>query len=334
MNDSEALLRAICRHPDEDAPRLIYADWLQEHGNEARAELIRVECALPLMPEADPARASLADRRRALWERHGARWRAALPGRPGIRWCSETARGFFYEIAVRDIRAAERHGPAILSSEAVQRVRLEKLATLSGFARLPLLEAVDELDVWHEAGGGAGLAHLACSPHAVNLRKLVVYAEPAEEARLIDLLATPRIPHLTEFLGSGLSVPAAGGESPRASASLRLLLLADCRFAPGALSALFGLPAMGALDEVRLQSSGDSGDALAAALAGATHVRNLRALNLKETSLTEVGAAAFAAPHLRSLRKVVLTRGLVPPAAVRAIRRALPEANVRVDTRR
>jgi uncharacterized protein (TIGR02996 family) len=25
-------LRAICESPDDDAPRLVFADWLDEHG--------------------------------------------------------------------------------------------------------------------------------------------------------------------------------------------------------------------------------------------------------------------------------------------------------------
>ena len=44
MNDEEAFLRAICEHPDEDTPRLAFADWLDEQGGEANtfwAELIR-----------------------------------------------------------------------------------------------------------------------------------------------------------------------------------------------------------------------------------------------------------------------------------------------------
>lgn len=43
--DSEraALLRAICEAPDDDAPRLIYADWLDEHGEAERAEFIRLQ---------------------------------------------------------------------------------------------------------------------------------------------------------------------------------------------------------------------------------------------------------------------------------------------------
>jgi uncharacterized protein (TIGR02996 family) len=39
MSDREALYAAILAHPDDDTPRLVFADWLQEHGNETRAAL-------------------------------------------------------------------------------------------------------------------------------------------------------------------------------------------------------------------------------------------------------------------------------------------------------
>lgn len=46
MTERAALLAAIRAHPDEDTPRLVYADWLDEHGEGERAELIRVQCEL------------------------------------------------------------------------------------------------------------------------------------------------------------------------------------------------------------------------------------------------------------------------------------------------
>lgn len=47
MNDGDLLLKAIVAEPDEDTPRLIYADWLDETGTDpARAEFIRVQCRL------------------------------------------------------------------------------------------------------------------------------------------------------------------------------------------------------------------------------------------------------------------------------------------------
>lgn len=43
MSDEDALLAAIAEHPAEDTPRLMYADWLEEHGRHVRAEFIRVQ---------------------------------------------------------------------------------------------------------------------------------------------------------------------------------------------------------------------------------------------------------------------------------------------------
>jgi len=46
MSDESALLAAIRAAPEDDAPRLVYADWLDEHGQPERAEFIRVQVAL------------------------------------------------------------------------------------------------------------------------------------------------------------------------------------------------------------------------------------------------------------------------------------------------
>lgn len=48
MSDGDALLAAILAHPEEDTPRLMYADALEERGKPGdaeRAEFIRVQCA-------------------------------------------------------------------------------------------------------------------------------------------------------------------------------------------------------------------------------------------------------------------------------------------------
>jgi len=51
MSDEAALLRAICAHPDEDTPRLVYADWLDEHDQPERAEFIRVQIERDAHPD-------------------------------------------------------------------------------------------------------------------------------------------------------------------------------------------------------------------------------------------------------------------------------------------
>ena len=45
-DEQRALWAAIRANPGDDTERLAYADWLQEHGDEARAEFIRVQCRI------------------------------------------------------------------------------------------------------------------------------------------------------------------------------------------------------------------------------------------------------------------------------------------------
>ena len=76
-----ALLNAAKAEPDDDTPRLVLADWLQEQSDPAdiaRGEWLRnlVE-ASRLIPE-DPRRPPLIRRARELWEEHRAAWVAPL----------------------------------------------------------------------------------------------------------------------------------------------------------------------------------------------------------------------------------------------------------------
>lgn len=46
LSEREAFVRAIIAAPDDDLPRLVFADWLDEHGEGELAEFIRVQCRL------------------------------------------------------------------------------------------------------------------------------------------------------------------------------------------------------------------------------------------------------------------------------------------------
>src|SRR5262245_10921183 len=52
-SDRDALFRAILAHPDEDTPRLAYADWLDENGDTEFARFIRTQVELAKVPEWD-----------------------------------------------------------------------------------------------------------------------------------------------------------------------------------------------------------------------------------------------------------------------------------------
>jgi uncharacterized protein (TIGR02996 family) len=53
MSDREALLAAIQAVPADDAPRLVFADWLDENGDPDWAEFIRVQCQIDPFERSD-----------------------------------------------------------------------------------------------------------------------------------------------------------------------------------------------------------------------------------------------------------------------------------------
>ena len=52
----DAFLQDIRENSEDDAPRLVFADWLDDNGDPQRAEFIRVQCALARMSDDDPRR--------------------------------------------------------------------------------------------------------------------------------------------------------------------------------------------------------------------------------------------------------------------------------------
>ena len=73
MTHDEAFLQAIIANPVDDAPRLIYADWLEERGD-PRGEFIRVQCDLARMAPGDPRYFELYRRTEQLWAAHSETW--------------------------------------------------------------------------------------------------------------------------------------------------------------------------------------------------------------------------------------------------------------------
>jgi uncharacterized protein (TIGR02996 family) len=100
MTHDDAFIQGIRERPDDDAPRLIYADWLDEHGDPQQGEFIRVECEM--------ARLKVPEDRSG-YEEECPRWQELNRRGGGLtqaspqRWCgalgefayfSETSRGF------------------------------------------------------------------------------------------------------------------------------------------------------------------------------------------------------------------------------------------------
>lgn len=114
----KAFLQVILENPDDDAPRLIYADWLDEHAHPERAELIRLQCAARIgdFP---------SEREVQLYTRHWRKWAKPVLGIiPDLKerelrfW-----RGFPYLITL--CRMGDiNHIPELLQVAPIQEVNL------------------------------------------------------------------------------------------------------------------------------------------------------------------------------------------------------------------
>src|SRR5205085_8409377 len=96
---ADPLLAAVIADPDDDTVRLALADWLDENGDEARAEFVRVQVKLARLPAWDREAKLLRFRERVLLLRHGDEWRSRLPKIAGISW-GKFERGFVSEVTV------------------------------------------------------------------------------------------------------------------------------------------------------------------------------------------------------------------------------------------
>src|SRR4051812_7125584 len=102
MSPDESFLHSLLEAPDEDGPRLVYADWLDDHGRPERAAFIRLQCRL-----ADPATPGRGPNRRRALEllaRRGFTWlgpvRKVVPGPSArfLRW--DFGRGFVEKLTL------------------------------------------------------------------------------------------------------------------------------------------------------------------------------------------------------------------------------------------
>ncbi len=81
LDPSLGFLQAILSAPHDPVPRLVYSDWLEEHGDPvslARAEYLRVECELDSLPRKAWRRRKLRTRLRELQTTVGDEWWRAL----------------------------------------------------------------------------------------------------------------------------------------------------------------------------------------------------------------------------------------------------------------
>jgi uncharacterized protein (TIGR02996 family) len=138
MTEATGFMAAIRANPADDTVRLVYADWLQERGGEARAEYIRLYISSRHMTGDELARAGF--RLSALYHRvihpllDG--W-ATHSGRDGGNSSPHMDRGFIAQIRCT-WEAWAAHGDGLLAVEWVPRVVFDTCPEFGG----------DEDDVW------------------------------------------------------------------------------------------------------------------------------------------------------------------------------------------
>ncbi len=196
MPSLAGLLARVLDRPDDDGPRLVYADWLDDLGDHPRADFVRVQLALAKLPAGDRRRTALADRETRLVAAHAADWVAPLAGiatapvfrRGFVHAVNLAARQFlargddlFAHAPVRDLHLLDvgGHHDAVFASP-----HLSRLVGLTVFAQHqgePLAAAVAEcahlttlrrLNLGRNEIGCDGLQRLADSPHLGTLEDL------------------------------------------------------------------------------------------------------------------------------------------------------------------
>lgn len=219
MSDADALLAAIAAHPLEDTPRLVYADWLDDHGEPIRAEFIRVQCAVRRLEERPAAEqrehVRLWQRQQALIDNH----RRDLLGPLGddLSYFDATFdRGFAAELNML-APVFLKHAAAVAALRPAPRVRVaaageRQLGPLLACPEAAVIESLvvrDPADVWNPVPGEL-VAALAENPHLGRLETLDLNGTAAGDAGLHALAFGGGLPRLTELAVARCGITDAG----------------------------------------------------------------------------------------------------------------------------
>ncbi|MBA3503922.1 MAG: TIGR02996 domain-containing protein [Myxococcota bacterium] len=198
MNESEDFLTQILTDPDDDRPRMVYADWLMREGD-PRGELIAVQCALarhattnedlgPLEP--------LELRERTLLKTYGKSW--TIDAETRLKYWGEFGfrRGFIEHLTFN----GGFHDTYEKVREAAPLLRALAVAGLDDLAGSPALEGIEELTIRSGYPKLREIEAFAMSPHISKLRRLgFVYANPSQR----EVFAFVTLPLQLEELSMG-----------------------------------------------------------------------------------------------------------------------------------
>jgi uncharacterized protein (TIGR02996 family) len=253
MNAAEPFLRAIHDRPDDDAPRLVYADWLDDRGDAARAGFIRVQCALARAAANDPRRPAWQARERELLERHHTEWGGLmhelfsnLDFRRGFLYCTgfhQPPRPIGDEGVLRLLEDCQVAGMTLMTLDDCE-VSDRGVEALAASWQVQDLQ---DLLLGGNRVGPVGAAALARSQQLKRLRCLDLFYNRLGDAGVASLLAAPpfRLRRL-DLSGNGISDEGARMLADAAVlAELQSLPLFDNLITPAGFAAMRASPHVG-----------------------------------------------------------------------------------------
>lgn len=192
MTEQAALLAEIYQWPEEDAPRMIFADWLEDNGDPERAEFIRLQLQQARGDSGEEP--TTRGRAAVLLAKHWKQWVAPLarlisgdgyePHMPWLREKPEMAltkllshfpRGFVGELSMAVDRMLN-HAEEILQRTVLTRLRLYgvggKGRQLAGCPALRWIRELEFIDYYRQFIGPEDMAELAQSPYLGRLKTL------------------------------------------------------------------------------------------------------------------------------------------------------------------
>ncbi|MBX7104060.1 MAG: TIGR02996 domain-containing protein [Gemmataceae bacterium] len=173
----DPILAAICAEPDDDLPRLVWADWLEDRGD-PRAEFVRLQMAEHLGEPGDPARCSeLLKQFGRKWAGPLADWSFDITWRRGLPDHLVLPAEVFIDLAGPIFELAPVRGVTLLG--AARRMR--------ELVRVRELERLRSLHFTGGRIGDSGAAKLAACHQFQNLHTLRLGTCHLSSAALDDL---------------------------------------------------------------------------------------------------------------------------------------------------